>query len=395
MSVDYVAPKILFTAPQNIQNIIFSLGRTEDVKFSPSGQRLAVASFAANKIAIFDVFIASSQNSKNITFTAAFEISSNFLKCPHGVDFIDDEKIVVANRDGKACVFELPVGKTGTHELAPVAVIPSDDISTPGSVAVVRKEGDFYEVLICNNFMHRVTRHLFDLGKGYRANKNEILLEKWMDIPDSVCVSEDKRWIAVSNHTTHAILLYKNDSALNPRSSPDGILRNHYPHGLRFTSDDRFVVAASAGSPYVNVYQTESSDWQGVRAPILSVRVLNTEEFLRGRHGREEGGPKGVDIHDAMGVLVTTCEMQPLGFFDFDAVRDYVDDNFLQRQSVFRKKFAFCPNSLAVRGELYRERIIVSIIAAMRWILWKVRPLSWMLNRVRALLNVGPVPKPY
>jgi mannosyltransferase OCH1-like enzyme len=41
---------------------------------------------------------------------------------------------------------------------------------------------------------------------------------------------------------------------------------------------------------------------------------------LRGRHNVEEGGPKGIDIDDTMNVMVSTCEVQPLTFFDLEAI---------------------------------------------------------------------------
>jgi hypothetical protein len=116
-------------------------------------------------------------------------------------------------------------------------------------------------------------------------------------------------------------LLYENKTSLNELSRPDGILRRIiYPHGLRFTSDGHFIVVADGGSPFVNIYETRSSDWRGVRNPLLSFRVLDNEDYLHGRHNPEEGGPKGIDLHHAHNILVTTCERQPLAFFDLGAI---------------------------------------------------------------------------
>jgi hypothetical protein len=51
----------------------------------------------------------------------------------------------------------------------------------------------------------------------------------------------------VSNHTTSQVFIYANASALNENSDPDGILRSVcYPHGVRFTSDGRFI----SGQPH-------------------------------------------------------------------------------------------------------------------------------------------------
>lgn len=96
--------------------------------------------------------------------------------------------------------------------------------------------------------------------------------------------------------------------------------RTIYPHGLRFTSDGRFIVVASAGSPFVNIYETSDLDWRRVRDPLISFRVLTNEDYLWGRYHPEEGGPKGIDVNNANNILVTTCERQPLAFFDLAAI---------------------------------------------------------------------------
>lgn len=119
------------------------------------------------------------------------------------------------------------------------------------------------EALICNNYVHEA-----------RSIKNEILLGKWLDIPDSICVSKDRQWIAVSNHNSHAIFLYENNLTLDASCRPDGILRSYYPHGVRFTSDGQFIFGASAGFPFVNVYEAGTAGWRGVRSPLVSFRVL-------------------------------------------------------------------------------------------------------------------------
>ena len=99
MRNEYVATKVEFKAPRFVDEIVRSLERTEDVKFSPSGDRLAVASYLSNTISIFDVSITGSKNSKQIELVNAAMISSSDLK-HHGLDFLDEEKILVTNRGG-------------------------------------------------------------------------------------------------------------------------------------------------------------------------------------------------------------------------------------------------------------------------------------------------------
>ena len=149
--------KIEYSAPEHVRAAVCSLGRTEDIRFSPSSRRLALAGFIKNKITVFD--ISASQKSNGITLTDVAEFSSSHLSSPHGLDFIDEEKILVVNREGRACIFELPLSAKGSFELTPLAIIRSDIISVPGSVAVVRDAHDLTEALICNNYVHYVTRH--------------------------------------------------------------------------------------------------------------------------------------------------------------------------------------------------------------------------------------------
>jgi hypothetical protein len=173
------------------------------------------------------------------------------------------------------------------------------------------------EVLICNNDGHTVTRHLLDCDAGRAIRNSEILLHKYLNIPDGVSVSLDRRWIAVSNHNTHNVLLYENSPALNSDAEPDGILRGaYYPHGLRFSADGRHLFVADAGAPYLHIYAQDPDQWRGVRNPLATVRIMDEAVFKRGRHNPEEGGPKGLDIDACSNILVVTSECQPLAFFD-------------------------------------------------------------------------------
>lgn len=311
--------RIDYTAPQHVRDVIAGLGRSEDVKFSPSNRRLAVAGYRTNKIAVFDVGIEASPDGTKIALTEAAEILSSHLKHPHGLDFIDDETIIVANRGGDVPIFKLPPGElSGRYELEPLEVIGSaNGLDAPGSISVTRKDRNLYEALICNNDGNTITRHVLDLSTGCSVKKNDVLLKKWLDIPDGVCASTKMQWIAVSNHVMHNVLLYENNRSLNEKSDPDCILRCvYYPHGLRFTSDGRYILVADAGAPFVHIYRKDGPSWRGLRNPLTSFRVLNEETYLRGRYNPMEGGPKGLDISNDMTVFVTTNECQTLAFFD-------------------------------------------------------------------------------
>jgi DNA-binding beta-propeller fold protein YncE len=314
------------TAPRSVNDVIASLGRTEDVCFSPNNRRLAVAAFTRNRIAVFDIDIATSAAGPQVALTGSVELSSPALKNPHGLDFVDDETLIVANRAGGVAIFKLPTGevRAGSCEVLPIQTWPaggSSLLKSPGSVAVASVERGLHEILICNNTGHSVSRHYLDVGAGCMVRSSEILLRKWLDIPDGVRVSPDRRWIAVSNHGTHDVLLYENVPSLNEQADPDGILRRvQYPHGLRFSPDGRYLFVADAGAPDVHVYAEDGAGWWGVRHPAATIRIMDESLFVRGQHNPEEGGPKGLDIDTGSSVLVVTSEYQPLAFFDVPAL---------------------------------------------------------------------------
>jgi DNA-binding beta-propeller fold protein YncE len=314
--------EIEYTAPQSVTDAVGSLGRTEDVRFSPSNRRLAVASFHRNRILVFDIDIASSPGATQVALTGGVELSSPALQWPHGVDFIDDNTLIVASLRSDVALFNFPSGEriVRTHEVLQIARWPANGttlLNAPGSVAVTHVEEDVCEVLICNNDGHTVTRHLLDCDAGRAIRNSEILLHKYLNVPDGVSVSPDRRWIAVSNHTTHNVLLYENSAALNSDAKPNGILRCvYYPHGLRFSADGRHLFVADAGAPYLHIYAQDPDQWRGVRHPVGTVRIMDDAVFERGRHNPEEGGPKGLDIDACSNILVVTSECQPLAFFD-------------------------------------------------------------------------------
>jgi hypothetical protein len=231
-----------YTAPAHVAKVIANLGRTEDIKFSPTNRRLAVAGFERNQITIFDIYIDSAQRDPTLEITDVVELSSSHLQHPHGVDFFDDDTIIVANRDGDAAILRVPPVGSDSCQLMPVGVIPGNVLAAPGSVAVIRKGFGLYEVLICNNRGHTVTRHLLDLSTEFEVKANHVVLQRWLDSPDGISISSDMQWVAISNHGSHSVLIYENSSRLNESSSPVGILRCVYsPHGLRFTNDCRFL----------------------------------------------------------------------------------------------------------------------------------------------------------
>jgi hypothetical protein len=373
-----VSPNLLleYTAADFVKEIIAGLGRTEDIKFSPSNSRLALACFLRNQVAVFDLCRSSGER---IVLTNAFLISSSHLRCPHGVDFLTDKRIVVANREGDLTIFDLPYGGKGnSYNLDPVGRLSSDDlIKTPGAVSVRRSE-KLYEMLVCNNRGNCVTRHLVDLNG--QAISNRMFLRKWLHFPDGVSVGDG--WLAVTNNECRNVLLYDMSKPANEKSYPEGILRYVYrPHGVRFTLGGRLIAVADYESPYVHVYMGDNGSWRGVRGPVLSLRVISDEDFLRGP--TRAGGPKGLDIDSASKILVTTSEVQPLAFFDFAMAREKITvlhgDYSREERMAWEMEY-----ELRCQDEVQRE--VASLTSRLSW---KVTgPFRWLLTRINSILSV-------
>jgi hypothetical protein len=316
--------EITYTASDRVREVIASLGRTEDVRFSPSNRRLALTAFRHNAVVVFDIDMTCSAGRKEVALTRAAQFSSPALDYPHGLDFLDEETVVVASRGGDMPILKLPLYETPSGELSSARVLRAGKLplwNAPGSVSAYRTSEHSCETLVCNAGANTVTRHRVDFRAGCALESSNVLLKKWLDIPDGVTVSADGQWIAISNHNAHNVLLYRNSPSLDQQSDPDGMLRSlYYPHGLRFSSDGRRMFVADAGSPYVFVYENDGTGWDGVHNPIGSFRVMDDALYLRGRTNPKEGGPKGIDIDRGMNVLVATCECQPLAFFDLPAL---------------------------------------------------------------------------
>lgn len=317
--------QIDYDAADDVRRLIAAIGRTEDAKFSPSNNRLAVAAASRDRIAIFDIEVVGAGASPAVRLTGAVEIASPCLKYPHGLEFIDEATLIVGSRHGDVAVFALPLAGNTAHqcELEPLRILPAgpqSSIRWPGSLAVVRRNPSACEFLVCNNYRHNITRHVLAADMSHGKTDGEVVLSKWLEVPDGVSVSSDGRWIAVSNHWTHGVLVYENKPSLGHDRDPDGILRSmHHPHGVRFSADGRYVFVADAGAPYVHIYAGDSENWRGVRNPMVSLRVMDDEAFLRGHVNVHEGGPKGIDLDRTATVLAVTSEHQPLAFFDLTA----------------------------------------------------------------------------
>jgi hypothetical protein len=317
--------RIAFDAPADVRASLDRAGRTEDVRISPDGRRLALACYSENAIGLAEVAVERTSSDVEVAVTGFELLRGPGVREPHGVDFVTDEVVVAANRGGSVAFYSLPEpGSAG--ELVPWGD-PSgapDEGKGPGSVLVRWGATGEGSILVCNNWVDTVTRHA--LGADGVLAAGEVVAHRRLQLPDGVALSDDGRWLAVSSHDSSSVLVFTHP-ARGAQDEPVCILRGvRCPHGLRFAFDDQRLLVADAAAPYVHVFEPDAGGWSDAAYPTSSIRVLDDATFERRRRNRYEGGPKGIDVL-AGDVLVLTCEGTPLAFFDLtratdDATRD-------------------------------------------------------------------------
>ena len=322
--------------PERVKNVVSSMGRTEDAQFSPDGRFLAIAGFTLSEIHLFAIEVAGDSQSRTVNITACVTIHSNSLRRPHGIAFIDNEHMIVANREGRVHVFRIPANAM-EHEfihLQPIETLRSSlrgKVKSPGSIDCYDLGDGRFRVLACNNYIHTVTSHTGNMPqmapdgncKFKRISNDGVLIKKDLLVPDGICVSLDKKWLAISVHTSGNLQLYKLDQELNRRTQPACILEGTVcPHGIRFSWDGKILYSADAASPYLHLFYRRGDTWTSLPKPDKSIRIMSQIVFNQGRVNDEEGGLKGIDILHQENILAVTSEFQPLAFYELDRLQE-------------------------------------------------------------------------
>lgn len=302
-----------------IRQALNRIGRTEDAQFSPSGRRVAIAGFGKQRILVLELTHELTDTTACVTFDGALEFASDALSRPHGLFWLDEEVLFVANRCGEVAIFAVPSDSSlASITLEPIRTLGAEAfIDSPGSVSAATIAPGIVELLVCNNYVHRITRHLLDRQADFEPIASEVLLKSGLEVPDGIAQSTSGRWIAVSNHNKNSVFVYRNDGTLDRASAPSGILRGvGFPHGIRFSPDESSILVADAGSPFIHVFECKDGDWSGEHNCSQKLEAVGPEDFERGHYSRDEGGPKGIDLTENGRLLITSCEERPLAILD-------------------------------------------------------------------------------
>jgi hypothetical protein len=92
-----VAVPLELVASDDVRERLAALGRTEDLRLSPSGRRLAIACYAIDRIAVGEIELSPG----GVRLTRLELLSSPVVRHPHGVDSVADGTLVVASREAR------------------------------------------------------------------------------------------------------------------------------------------------------------------------------------------------------------------------------------------------------------------------------------------------------
>jgi len=307
---------------------MFSM-RSEDVRFSPSGNRLIVAT-TENKLLLFQVDVASVPiNVKLLT-----ALTSNDLDSPHGVDWINEDTIVVANRRAGLALFQVPKCDTWVSETS-IQALSTHQSSWFGAAGELREVNgrmvmtgpgssrisQGYVYVGCN-YKGTVTRHDFNNMAAF--SQGELVAKENIKIPDSSAVSPNGIFLVVSDHENGRLLVFRLGDSFPCGEISDPCLI--HPHGVVFDCSGSLLICADAGSRNLFLFHSPSGDWSSkISKAATCVEALEIGIFDRVRQETPkrfrnlEGGYKGVDIIYNGKVIVTTCRGQTVQFFAIDA----------------------------------------------------------------------------
>jgi len=304
--------------------------RSEDVRFSPSGRLLVVAT-TQRKILLFAV----DTEARPIQAEFLTALSSPDLNAPHGVDWINEETIVVANRGGTGLsFFRIPRANQWEPEteMAPTSTVQSKWFGAVGETRTLRVRNIItgpgsarvqggYLYAGCNK-SNTITRHR--ILDGPTCDEGELIAQEGIEIPDSAAISPDGAWLAVGDHDHHRVLTFRIGEASSCGQLTDQ--RMAHPHGVAFDPSGTLLIAADAGGRSLFIFHAPRGEWnqqqaaaisetEGVDESVFDRVQAETAELVRAL----EGGTKGVDLSKDGRVLVTTCRGQTLRFFELHA----------------------------------------------------------------------------
>lgn len=131
--------------------------------------------------------------------------------------------------------------------------------------------------MACNNYLHNIVAFDFEIRDNIKVKNKGVIIKKGLNVADGISASDVAEWIAVSNHYTGTISIYRNSVLLNRFTLAVGTLTCiAYPHGLRLSHDGTKLFSTDARSQYLYVYESKDGGWTGEGASLKSLMLLIT-----------------------------------------------------------------------------------------------------------------------
>jgi len=305
--------------------------RTEDIRFSPSGRLLAIAS--ATTIILLQIDPAA----RPIRVLKATTVDYPGMAFVHGIDFISDALLVVADREAWVTFHQIPPAEIwepamvlpSVHEMGSawfgekaLRRLSGDRIVRcgPGSVRIA--DGTFYVATINRN---TVTRHAYSVSEeSISTGEAELVAQDAIEIPDGIALTRTGDLLAVSNSAFSKIFVYNTATRNLQCVLRDPRMNN--AHGLCFDASGSTLYAVDAGQPFLYGFHSRDGWKTSVHAAACMFSAFEQQNFALAKQGIPpqiqtiEGGLKGIDIDPTGHILAVTARRQTLRFFDISRV---------------------------------------------------------------------------
>lgn len=270
------------------------IGRSESVKASPSGQKLAYSSFDLNEVIIFDYIVDYNgiRIQRNIRFGTG-------LKSPHGLAWIDEHTIVVANRGGPAVVFNIS-DSTCNYIRSIEEMSKSNDVT----VSVGPQNVKLYFCKTNNKIDY------CDLNDDWSVSVHGSLAAlSDLQVPDGIALSPSGKILAITSALDDRIVIYD-----IKKQTHHTIGNTDRPHSVCFLTED--LILTTGGNDHSVVCWSTANNHL-----IYKFRILNKQQFSL-RYSDTEGGVKGICSCPRNRIIFLTCPNAP--FLAVDARMLYI-----------------------------------------------------------------------
>ena len=298
--------------PDAIQSLTLpnELTGSEGVAYSPAGDVIAVATSDTNRVFLFR------RKTDGQFATAPFlELGGQdgALSYPHDVSFAasgERELLAVAQRRGAIAIYQRNADDR-TYGPKPIFEICGSETQLKFSDGVAFVPPRYDHLAVCNWKTGTVSiyRQVSHSPVRFALKPVFVLQHPSVHRPDGLGFSACGRWLAVANHGSHTVSIYRRRTPilalgrLQYGPEPVTVIDDPslcHPHSVAFNPGTNHLVVTNAGANYFSVYQplgrgrhlrwSRSSSLRTTVAPEAAFREVNG-------HNKMEGGPKGIAIH--------------------------------------------------------------------------------------------------